>query len=622
MDTWTVLCIISVAFTGFTAGSGVLPDGPLIGAVGGSVKFNTTVTPTTKPFIAVTWTIIIEKEEIPIITATTINVTNSNFKDRIIFFTQTGSLELSKLALNDSGEYRVVIITNSGNQLSGTTTLQTLVPVSNATLKVNSTDLVEFNSTVHLSCSSFGSSPSFQWLNGSTVILEGDTVQLTDGGATLTLAPVTRYDHGLFKCRVFNAINEVTSEPVHLSVSFGPDNTYFQVSPLQEYIAEGSNVTLSCSALSRPLALFTWFVDRKKLLPTGSKLLLTNIQENQSGNYSCLSFNGNTLRQEISQPSPINVLKKISNISIKPSSQPIEGRMLNLTCDSAGSVFFRQWTKNGLVLVPDKHITLHDKDTVLSFHTVNRSDSAPYSCRISNPINNEEVTYDILVNYGPDSVQIVGPSQINVKQTLTLNCFAESVPFANYTRTSLNQTELHNSSTLVKTNVNFSDGGSYICSASNNITGKTVSAVHILTVTDEPVNPCSGGCIAGILVACLIVCAAVSGGVYYIYHNRKHLKNHPSENTSTRTDFSAGDEVQETTAEIKDDEDMNYAQLGQFYLMDNGKVKLKVQDKNTEYAEIRLSNGPPSYEAHVQRMKSRAHQQLKANEAQVSAPGS
>ncbi|XP_077453845.1 cell adhesion molecule CEACAM8-like [Stigmatopora argus] len=440
MDTWTVICIISVAFTGFTAGTGVLPDGPLIVAVGGSVRFNTTVPPTTKPFFAVTWTLIIEGEEIAIITATTINVTNSNFKDRITLFTQTGSLELSKLALNDSGGYKVLIITDGGNQLTGTTTLRTLVPVSNVTLKVNSTDLVEFNSTVHLSCSSFGSSPSFQWLNGSTVILEGDTVQLTDGNATLILAPVTRYDNGSFKCRVSNAINEATSEPVHLSVS-----------------------------------------------------------------------------------------------------------------------------------------------------------------------------------YGPDSVQIMGQSQINVKQTLTLICFADSVPLANYIWTSPNQTKLHNSSTLVKTNVYFSDSGSYICSASNNITGKTVSAVHMLNVTDEPVNPCSGGCIAGILVACLIVCAAVSGGGYYIYHNRKQIKNNPSKNTSTRTDFSAGDEVQETTAEIKD-EDTNYSKLGQFYLMDNGRVQLKVQDKHTEYAEIKVSNGPPSYEAHVQRMKSRTHQQLKANEAQVSAP--
>ncbi|XP_057689970.1 carcinoembryonic antigen-related cell adhesion molecule 5-like [Corythoichthys intestinalis] len=618
MDTLTVLCIVSVALTGLTAGSGVLPNGPLMAAVGGSVRFNTTVTPTAQPFPVVTWTLIKESEEIPIITARTKNITDSRFEGRITLFIQTGSLELTQLALNDSGEYRVLIITDDDKQISGTTSLQTLVPVSNATLKVNSTELVEFNSTVRLSCSSFGSFINFQWLNGSAVISAGDTVQLTDDGATLTLTPVTRYDHGLFKCRVSNAISEVTSEPVHLSVSFGPDDTYLQVSPLEEYIAEGSNINLSCFSASRPSAIYTWFLDGKDLSKFGSNLLLMNIQQSQSGNYSCLAFNGNTMRHKISQPSSVNVLKRISNTSITPSTtHPTEGRMLNLTCDAAGSVFFREWTKNGLVLVPDDHITLHDKDAVLSFHTVNRSDSAPYSCRVSNPINTEEITYNILVNYGPDSVQIMGPSQINVKQTLTLTCSAESVPFATFTWTSLNHTKLYNSSTFVKSNINSSDSGSYVCSASNNITGKTISAVHILTVLDEPVSPCSGGCIAGIVVACFVVFGAACGGGYYIYHNRKQLKNHPGENTSTRSDFAAGGKGQDNTAEIKNQE-MNYAQLGPFYSKDSGKVQLKVQDNHTEYAEVRVRNGPPSYEDHVQRMTRQAPQPLEANGAQVS----
>ncbi|CAB1450658.1 unnamed protein product [Pleuronectes platessa] len=92
-------------------------------------------------------------------------------------------------------------------------------PVSNVTITTSSTDLVEFISSVHLSCSSSGSSLSFHWLNGSTEVTASDRVQLTGGGSNLTIFNVTRYDEGPFRCRVVNPVSNDTSDPVFLSVS-------------------------------------------------------------------------------------------------------------------------------------------------------------------------------------------------------------------------------------------------------------------------------------------------------------------------------------------------------------------------------------------------------------------
>nr|XP_057909100.1 carcinoembryonic antigen-related cell adhesion molecule 5 isoform X2 [Doryrhamphus excisus] len=399
---------------------------------------------------------------------------------------------------------------------------------------------------------------------------------------------------------------------------FGPDDIHLNVSPLQQYIAEGSNVVFSCSAASRPLALISWALDGEPLSYNGPEISLMNIQENQSGKYSCQAFNTKTLRRKTSQLVSVNVLKNISDGSIVAStSQPIEGMPVNLTCEAAGSIFNREWMKSGSALLPDDNMALHDEGRVLSFHAVRRSDSGTYSCRISNPINMEEVAYGMAINYGPESVQISGPKEITVKHTLTLTCSATSVPSATYTWKQMNQSEIHNTSIFVINNVDFSDSGSYICIASNNITGVNVSAQHRLAVTEENPPLCTAGCIAGIVIASLVICAASAGGGYYIYNKQKQSKNPNSGNITTRTERDRKDNTTDTRNE---DQDLNYADLTFFHAKEGQFVP---QNNSSVYTEIRVNkpttaeSSPPSYNVHMQRIKRRAPQPFETDEIQV-----
>nr|XP_033487503.1 hemicentin-1-like [Epinephelus lanceolatus] len=482
--------VIRPSYSGLTKGAGVLPE-VLNAAVGETVMFTTSLTPPEKPFLTLGWTF----DGKPIITFTGANFTAPEYEDRITLFMSTGSLELRNVSLHDSGVYRVNI-SPSGEP-------QKTVPISNVIATASSTDLVEFNSSVRLSCSSSGASLSFLWLNGSSEVTASDRVQLTDGGANLTIANVTRYDQGPFKCHVSNPVSNGDSNSITFNISFififpyilltffavilslqsdGPDNVNLTMSPSQEYHAEGSNITLMCSADSKPDAQFKWLLNGVLLSDTGPELRLMNIQMSQSGNYSCQAFNSKTLRYESSPPATISVLKIISGASVKPSTNVlIEGNSVNLTCDAAGSVFTRKWRKGGSDLSVSENIILYDENRVLSFKSLNKKDSGEYSCTVSNPVSSDEAKYSMEVNYGPENVQITGPSQIHLNENLTLTCSAESRPLATYTWI-LNGTEIHNSAVFTKDNIQHSDSGIYTCEAMNDVTGRKLSADHELSM--------------------------------------------------------------------------------------------------------------------------------------------
>lgn len=94
------------------------------------------------------------------------------------------------------------------------------MPISNVTLRANATHLVEFNDTAVLMCSVLnGSSLSYVWLKGNSVVTADGGAQLSDGGATLTIVRVTRYDEGSYRCNVSNGVSHEISLPVYLNIS-------------------------------------------------------------------------------------------------------------------------------------------------------------------------------------------------------------------------------------------------------------------------------------------------------------------------------------------------------------------------------------------------------------------
>ncbi|XP_068568955.1 pregnancy-specific beta-1-glycoprotein 8-like [Cebidichthys violaceus] len=437
-----LVAISEMSPPGLTKGAGVLPDTPLNKAVGETVMFSTTLTPSETPFQSVTW-----KFGAKNIYFNVNNFTEPEYEGRITFFISTGSLELRNLTHNDSGEYSVFFSIAGEPPKEGNTRLDVTMPVSDVMATASSTDLVE-DSSVRLSCSSSGSSLSFLWLNSSSEVTASDRVQLTDGGANVTIN-VTPYNQGPFRCNVSNPVSDDTSGPINLFISW-------------------------CTL-------------------------------------------------------PLPNVKRISGAFIRSKTNPsIEGNSFNLSCDAAGSVFTRDWMKDGLHLTPDDNMALYDNNRVLSFNSLSNKDTGDYFCKVSNPLSHDDSTYTMVVFYGPENVQICGPSEIHLKETLTLICFAESVP-ATYTW-KLNGTKIHNSAIFTKNITESSDSGDYICEVMNSITGRTLSAVHGLSVTGKGWSGgLSAGAIAGIVIVCLVASSAGAGGGYYLYKKKNKKTLPPSE---------------------------------------------------------------------------------------------
>uniref|UniRef100_A0A671WH19 Ig-like domain-containing protein n=1 Tax=Sparus aurata TaxID=8175 RepID=A0A671WH19_SPAAU len=253
------------------------------------------------------------------------------------------------------------------------------------------------------------------------------------------------------------------------------------------------------------------YAGRVTLFTSTGSLELRNLILSDSGEYRALiipqggSILEGTTRLEVYGEQIIS-----GTVVTSSTNLPIEGNSVNLTCDAAaGSIFTRLWKKDDSDLILTDNMALYEENRVLSFKSLNKTDSGKYSCEISNPVSNDKAQYIMIVNYGPENVQIKGPSKIDFGKTLTLTCSAESEPSATYTWT-LNGTEIYTSSVFTKVITELSDSGSYTCQAMNNITERTSSAVHqvIVTAILGETSGCSAGCIAGIVIACLAVCAA------------------------------------------------------------------------------------------------------------------
>ncbi|XP_029115923.1 carcinoembryonic antigen-related cell adhesion molecule 5-like [Scleropages formosus] len=327
------------------------------------------------------------------------------------------------------------------------------------------------------------------WSHESSVFLlcnditVNERVQLSDENRTLTISTVLRSDKGPLYCVVSNGVSNGTSPPIVLDIRYGPSNISLTVSPHVAAHRAGSDLTLSCSSESNPPALYQWAFDETTLHQKGSQLLLANVHQNQTGNYTCWAYNNVTLRYDTATTWAI-IIDPVSKVKIDATGQhPIVNENFTLSCGVSGPVDFIQWLKDGWPLSLNNTTALSGDNSSLSFSPVQLTDNGNYECEASNAVSNQSSpAYKLLVSFGPEQPVITGPAIAQAGSVITFNCTASSQPPSQYSWF-FNDTQVAQGSVFKSDTLTLASNGTYTCVAFNSVTGKNSSAVKELAVT-------------------------------------------------------------------------------------------------------------------------------------------
>uniref|UniRef100_A0A3B5MYX5 Ig-like domain-containing protein n=1 Tax=Xiphophorus couchianus TaxID=32473 RepID=A0A3B5MYX5_9TELE len=449
------------------------------------------------------------KPQFIIISQSTGDTTAPEYEGRLTLFRSTGSLELRDLKLSDSGEYTVTI-QDGMNQPIGRTTLNVYEPVSNVNVSLLSSDLIEFNSSVSLFCSSSGSSLSFLWMKDGSEVTDSERVQINtnEENSNLTIVNVTRNDKGSYTCHVSNLVSSVISDPVKISVSYGPDNVQIEVYPSKEHHEKGSDINLTCSADSTPSAEYQWFLNGDKLTSSGPLLRLINIQMSQSGNYSCQAFNSKTLISQTSEPSPVSVHVNQSDLIEHRASG-----LINCSVSTGSSLSFRWMNGSSEVTAADR-VQFTDGNSSLNIVSVSRYDSGPFRCEVFNPISNgtsDSVNFTLYfytvswftLKNGPDHMRLtvngLNITAFSAGSNLSMLCLAESNPPAQL-QWGFRGNLVNATGTMLELfHVRADQSGPYSCLAFNNRTNLYSNVTTHITISSNQCFSSSSAVVGWIL---------------------------------------------------------------------------------------------------------------------------
>eukprot|EP00063_Salmo_salar_P038420 XP_014013255.1 PREDICTED: hemicentin-1-like isoform X3 [Salmo salar] len=396
--------------------------------------------------------------------------------------------ETGPLTLASHGEYTCVAFNNVTVRNSTVSKMLTVVePVTMAMVKVmGAQPIADYLFT--LTCDTAGTIYSIHWMKNGWPLYADNRTDFSMDNNTLTFNSVEDSDNGDYQCSAYNPLSNMTSPEYRLIVNYGPEMPVITGPAFGE---TGHIVTFNCSASSQPPSQFSWFFNGSQVA-SGSVYETGPLTLASHGEYTCVAFNNVTVRNS-TVSKMLTIIEAITSVTVKRNRLPIASDNLTLTCDVTGRYDTIYWMKDNLSLVLNN--TLNSDITIsnnsLHFSPVKVSNDGNYQCVATNLFGpNTSPKYQLLVNYGPKSVNISGPVSVVIGSviTVTLKCSADSRPTSEYGWKFNNQSVL-GTGPMMAVIASLENAGDYTCVAKNPVTNISMSNTISLDVTGHSLAP-------------------------------------------------------------------------------------------------------------------------------------
>eukprot|EP00063_Salmo_salar_P038404 XP_014013239.1 PREDICTED: hemicentin-1-like isoform X1 [Salmo salar] len=396
--------------------------------------------------------------------------------------------ETGPLTLASHGEYTCVAFNNITVRNSTVSKMLTIIaPVTMTMVKVIGSQPI-LNERFSLTCGTAGTVYSIHWMRNGGPLYADNRTDFSMDNNTLTFNYVQHSDIGDYQCSASNPLSNMTSPNYRLIVNYGPEMPVITGPAFGE---TGHIVTFNCSASSQPPSQFSWFFNGSQVA-SGSVYETGPLTLASHGEYTCVAFNNVTVRNS-TVSKMLTIIEAITSVTVKRNRLPIASDNLTLTCDVTGRYDTIYWMKDNLSLVLNN--TLNSDITIsnnsLHFSPVKVSNDGNYQCVATNLFGpNTSPKYQLLVNYGPKSVNISGPVSVVIGSviTVTLKCSADSRPTSEYGWKFNNQSVL-GTGPMMAVIASLENAGDYTCVAKNPVTNISMSNTISLDVTGHSLAP-------------------------------------------------------------------------------------------------------------------------------------
>ncbi|XP_070293536.1 cell adhesion molecule CEACAM5-like isoform X1 [Salvelinus sp. IW2-2015] len=366
--------------------------------------------------------------------------------------------------------------------------LTVIAPITSVSISTGGNQAIDGDSFT-MTCNIVGDPSSIhRWKNRTSVRLDNRT-HVSFDNRTLAFNPVQHSDYGEYQCMARNSVSNRTSTRYTLLVNYGPMQPVIAGAPIAE---REQRVTFNCSSSSQPLSQFSWFFNGSQVA-TGSVYETGPLTLASHGEYTCVAFNNVTVRNS-TVSKMLTIIEAITSVMVKRNKLPIASDNLTLTCEVTGRYDTIDWMKDNRSLVLNNNLNsdITISNNSLHFSPVKVSNDGNYQCVATNLFGPHiSPKYQLLVNYGPLSVNISGPGLVVIGSVINANlkCSADSRPTSEYWWKYINKS-LPATGPLMAVGISLKNARIYTCVAKNPLTNISMSKTISLDVTGpSPVPP-------------------------------------------------------------------------------------------------------------------------------------